>query len=327
MADRTSGGASADLRGILPVNKPSGITSHDVVVKVRRFLGIQKIGHTGTLDPLASGLLLLCVGAATRFAGYLTRQDKTYRARIILGASTATDDTEGTVVFHFEGDLQKLVTDERLNKAIEELSGRIDQVPPAFSSKKIGGVPAYKLARRGEKAELAAVPVHIGPVRVLNVDLPELEVEFSCSAGTYLRAFARDLGSKLGCGGHLGSLVRTACGCFLLEQASSLEELSAVGRKKIKDDYLLPVEDALSRMPAVYLDTSGQKKIYHGRAVDLAEEEVTLEEGLDISPGPYEVRLYVGKEIFVGIGMLEYLGINTGWLRPKRLMLEAFPPQ
>ena len=138
MKNLRSGDARASLRGILPVIKPTGLTSHDVVVKVRRILSVQKVGHTGTLDPLASGLLVLCVGAATRFAGYLTSQDKTYRARIRLGAATATDDAEGKVVFHFEGDLGKLVTEKRLRQAIEALSGSTTPVPPAYS---LDGLP------------------------------------------------------------------------------------------------------------------------------------------------------------------------------------------
>lgn len=325
MKNLRSGDARASLRGILPVIKPTGLTSHDVVVKVRRILSVQKVGHTGTLDPLASGLLVLCVGAATRFAGYLTSQDKTYRARIRLGAATATDDAEGKVVFHFEGDLGKLVTEKRLRQAIEALSGSTTQVPPAYSSKKIKGVPAYRLARRGEKAELAPVPVRIDPVRVLKVELPELEVEFSCSAGTYLRAFARDLGTKLGCGGYLSSLVRTACGDFTLKDARPLEEFSAAGRKEIKRKFLLPVEAALSWMPAVFLDTSGLERIYHGGAIDLTEGGFALEDGQSFAQGKHEVRLHAEEGNFLGIGVLDVLGVNAACLHPKRLMLEAFP--
>jgi len=324
MINRRSAGTPAGLQGILPVDKPIGLTSHDVVVKVRRVLGVRKVGHTGTLDPLASGLLILCVGGATRFAGYLTRQDKTYRARIMLGASTATDDAEGKVIFHYEGNLKRLVTKKRLQQAIKALSGRTTQVPPVYSSKKVGGVPAYRLARRGEKAELAPVPVRIDPVRLLEVNLPELEVEFSCSAGTYLRAFARDLGSSLGCGGHLSSLVRTACGDFCLEDACTLEEFSAAGRRKIKEKFLLPVEKGLAWMPAVYLDASGLEKISHGRVIDQDKGEFALEAGRSFTQGAHEVRLHAGEKTFIGIGVLEVLGVNSVSLHPKRLMSEAF---
>ena len=325
MINRRSGGAPADLRGILLIDKPTGLTSHDVVVKVRRVLGVRKVGHTGTLDPLATGLLVLCVGGATRFAGYLISRDKTYRARIKLGVATATDDGEGKVVFRFAGDLKKLVSEKRLRQAIKDLSGSTTQVPPAYSSKKVGGVPAYRLARRGEKTELAPVPVRIDPVRVLQVDLPEVEVELTCSAGTYLRSFARDLGTRLGCGGHLSSLVRTVCGDFSLQDACSLEEFSTLGRQEIKKKYLLPVEAALSWMPAVFLSASGLERIYHGGAVDLAEGGFALEAGQEFAQGAHKVRLYAEEGSFIGIGVLEVLGVNTVCLHPKRLMLEAFP--
>lgn len=325
MINRRSGSAPASLRGILLIDKPTGLTSHDVVVKVRRVLGVRKVGHTGTLDPLATGLLVLCVGGVTRFAGYLTSQDKTYRARIKFGVATATDDGEGKVVFRFAGDLKKLVSEKRLRQVIRDLSGSTTQVPPAYSSKKVGGVPAYRLARRGEKTELAPVPVRIDPVRVLQMDLPEVEVELSCSAGTYLRSFARDLGSRLGCGGHLSSLVRTACGDFRLKDACSLEELSTTGRQEIKKKYLLPVETALSWMPAVFLGASDLEKIYHGGAVDRVDGGFALEAGQKLSQGAHEVRLHAEEGSFIGIGVLEVRGGNDLCLHPKRLMLEAFP--
>ncbi|MEA2063123.1 MAG: tRNA pseudouridine(55) synthase TruB [Gemmatimonadota bacterium] len=328
--------ARKGIHGVLPVDKPAGLTSHDVVARVRRILGVRKVGHSGTLDPLATGLLVLCVGGATRFASYLTSQDKTYRARILLGASTTTDDAEGEVLFRYSGDLEHLVTRQSLQEAIDSLAGEVMQRPPLYSSKKIGGVPAYRLARRGETPDLSPVPVRIEPVQVLEVRLPEIELEFTCSAGTYLRAFARDLGSKLECGGHLKQLVRKRSGGLGLDEACTLDEICRAGREGIKNELLLPVGKCLTWMPAVSLDSRAMESIYHGRTVgpDGASGGFSLEDGQEtgngrgekISLGKHEVRMLARPGgSFLGIGLLEVLGANAVSLRPKRLMIEEFP--
>ena len=319
-----SGRVKAGLHGLLLVNKPAGITSHNVVDKVRRILGMRKVGHTGTLDPQAKGLLVLCLGGATRFAGYLTKQDKTYRAVIRLGESTTTDDTEGEVTFRYEGDLEKLLAKVGLDSLLEEFIGVIPQVPPSFSSKKVDGVPAYTLARRGVKPELKPVAVRIDSIRVLNVELPALELELDCSAGTYLRSLARDLGDKLGCGAHLASLLRTRIGDFTLAGAATLEQLKAEGRETIRKELLLPVEQALSRFPTVKLSGSGVEKIYFGRLVDLGVEGELVGK-VALAEGPHEVRINDSRDSFLGVGLLDRSGGSSGVLRPKRLMMEAFP--
>lgn len=318
-----SGSAKAGLHGVLLVNKPVGITSHNVVDKVREILGIRKVGHTGTLDPQAEGLLVLCVGGATRFTGYLTKQDKTYRAVIKLGESTITDDSEGEVTYSYKGDLESLLSKVRLESLLEEFVGVIPQIPPSFSSKKIDGVPAYVLARRGVKPELKPVAVRIDSIRLLNVDLPALEIELDCSAGTYLRSLARDLGKKLGCGGHLVSLLRTRVGDFTLAMAAKLDRLTVEGRKKIEKELLLPVEKALSSLPEVKLSESAVEKIYFGGYVDLGVEGQLIGK-VTLAESPQEVRIHDSRGSFLGVGLLDRAGGFSGVLRPKRLMMEAF---
>ena len=318
-----SGSAKAGLHGVLLVNKPVGITSHNVVDKIRQILSIRKVGHTGTLDPQAEGLLVLCVGGATRFTGYLTKQDKTYRAVIKLGESTTTDDSEGEVTYSYKGDLESLLSKVRLESLLEEFVGVIPQIPPSFSSKKIDGVPAYVLARRGVKPELKPVAVRIDSIRLLNVDMPALEIELDCSAGTYLRSLARDLGKKLGCGGHLVSLLRTRVGDFTLAMAAKLDRLTAEGRKKIEKELLLPVEKALSRLPEVKLSESAVEKIYFGGYVDLGVEGQLIGK-VTLAESPQEVRIHDSRGSFLGVGLLDRAGGSSGVLRPKRLMMEAF---
>lgn len=311
------------LRGLLLVNKSVGPTSHDLVDRVRRLFGERKVGHTGTLDPNASGLLVLCVGGATRFAGFLSKQDKVYRAVIRLGETTDTDDTEGEVIARCERGLEELVNRERLLEVLDGFKGQILQVPPSFSSKKIDGVPAYVVARKGGKPSLNPVSVRMDRIDLLEFDPPRLSVEVACSAGTYMRSFARDLGESLGTGGHLEALVRLRVGPFHLEQARSIDEISALEPRDAKGRLLLPVEQGMERMPAATVNESGMEKIYYGRSLDLADNEVSLEGELAL--GPNEVRIHAADGRFLGVGMLDMIARQAGTLRPRRLMIEAFP--
>jgi len=213
--------------GLVVVDKPAGLTSHDVVAQVRRLAGTRKVGHAGTLDPMATGVLVLGVNRATRLLGHLLLTDKAYDATLRLGSSTTTDDAEGDVVATTgTGE----VTEERLLTELSGLVGEIEQVPSAVSAIKVGGRRAYERVRAGEQVELAARRVRVDSIEVLSVQLgPEgvdLEVSVRCSSGTYVRAIARDLGERLGTGGHLTTLRRTAVGPFGLEVARPLEQLS-----------------------------------------------------------------------------------------------------
>ena len=226
--------------GLLLVDKPAGLTSHDVVARARRALGTRKVGHAGTLDPLATGLLTLGVGSATRLLTYLVGLDKTYETTIVLGRGTTTDDSEGDFVGEPAApDVLDAVTDERLAAAVATLTGPIEQVPSAVSAIKVDGRRAYDRVRAGERVELKARAVTIAAFEVLAVrrlpgsaDAPptiEVDARIDCSSGTYIRALARDLGTALGVGGHLRALRRTRVGPFDVADAVSLEQLAEDG--------------------------------------------------------------------------------------------------
>ncbi|HUF76850.1 MAG TPA: tRNA pseudouridine(55) synthase TruB, partial [Longimicrobiales bacterium] len=186
----------SSLNGVLPVDKPAGPTSHDIVDRARRALRTRRIGHTGTLDPFASGLLLLCVGPATRLAEYLTALPKSYEATLRLGVATTTDDAEGEPVR--TSDAWKAVDESAVRTAFERQTGDILQVPPAYSAKRVAGERMYDVARRGGTVELEAVPVHVSRIELTRFEPPEVDFTVDCSSGTYIRAIARDVGEQLG---------------------------------------------------------------------------------------------------------------------------------
>ena len=213
--------------GLVIVDKPGGMTSHDVVARIRRLAGTRRVGHAGTLDPMATGVLVVGVEKATRLLGYLTLTEKQYDATIRLGQSTSTDDAEGEIT---GGAPAKDVTAETLAKAVKGLTGEIEQVPPAVSAIKVDGQRAYRLARSGAAPELKARPVTVYEFTVTAVhpagDLLDVEATVRCSSGTYIRALARDLGGQLGTGGHLTRLRRTRVGGYGLQGARTLEQLA-----------------------------------------------------------------------------------------------------
>lgn len=208
--------------GLLVVDKPQGLTSHDVVARVRRLAGTRRVGHAGTLDPLATGVLVLGIGRATRLLGHLARHDKDYTAGIRLGVSTDTHDSEGQVT----GTSDEQWDVAGVEKAMAELTGEISQVPPAYSALKVDGKRAYARARAGETIELPARTVTVDSFQFRAVDGDVVLADVTCSAGTYVRALARDLGAILGTGGHLVSLRRTRVGAYRVAEAKTLEELA-----------------------------------------------------------------------------------------------------
>jgi tRNA pseudouridine55 synthase len=249
---------------VLPVDKPEGPTSHDVVAKARKALSERRVGHTGTLDPFASGLLLLCVGKATRLAEYFSGLDKEYEAEARLGIATDTLDREGSVVAESEGWTE--VTQESLEAALGTLRGEIEQVPPQFSAKKVEGERAYKSARDGRRVELPPVAVTVHELTLTEVELPLVRFRVRCSSGTYVRALARDLGAALGVGAHLTALRRTAVGPWGVEGALSLEDLgdpALVMRAMVR-----PLE-ALAHLPTLAVDAAAAGRLAHGQAVEL----------------------------------------------------------
>jgi tRNA pseudouridine55 synthase len=250
------------MNGILPVDKPEGPTSHDAVAVARRALGVRRIGHTGTLDPFATGLLLLCVGPATRLAEYLSGLPKTYQAVARLGTLTNTLDRTGDVVS--SDDAWASAGEEQIRRAFEDQVGPRLQHPPAFSAKKVGGKRAYDLARSGVEVELDAVEVEISELTVLDVSGPEVRFRMTGSSGTYVRAVARDAGEALGTGAHLTDLRRTAVGQFSVDRAVTLvglEDAAAVTRAMIR-----PL-DALDHLTIVRLEPEEAAAVRHGRSV------------------------------------------------------------
>lgn len=251
-----------DLPAVLLVDKPEGPTSHDLIQVARRALGVRRIGHTGTLDPFASGLLLLCVGRATRLAEYFHLLAKTYSATAVLGIETDTEDPTGKVTARTNE--WQSVTLDGIERAMDRLRGEQDQLPPAYSAKKVAGRRAYEAARAGETVELAAKTVQVHRLEVVDVRPPEVEFVVEVSTGTYVRAIARDLGSNLGCGAHLKSLRRTSIGPFLACDAVSLADLE---KAHIPASASLSAARSLAWLPIRRLSPSEVTEIEHGRGI------------------------------------------------------------
>lgn len=265
--------------GLIVIDKPAGITSHGVVGVVRRTLGTRKVGHAGTLDPMATGVLLVGVGRATRLLGHLALHDKDYLATIRLGAATVTDDREGDVVARADPSALSAVSREALDRGVESLTGDIDQVPTAVSAIKVDGRRAHALVRAGEEVELAARHVRIDRFEILAVargpEFIDVDVAVTCSTGTYVRALARDLGNLLGVGGHLTSLRRTRVGGWGVSDACSLDALTSAEQPS---DLLLSLSDVARRsFPVVALDSADADWVRHGRPlVDVLPTEVEV---------------------------------------------------
>lgn len=225
--------------GVLLVDKPAAWTSHDVVAKVRAHFGFKKVGHCGTLDPMATGLLVLVLGRATRLSEKLTSDDKTYEGTILLGVTTNTEDADGEVI---ETKPVPPLTEADLLAVFQKFKGDIYQTPPMVSAIKHQGSPLYKLARKGIEVEREPRLVHIYDLRILATELPRINFRLDCSKGTYVRTLAADIGRQLGCGAHLSGLRRTAAGSFKLEQAHTLEQILAQPRAQLPQ-WIMPILD------------------------------------------------------------------------------------
>lgn len=249
------------MDGVLVVDKPAGPTSHDVVQRVRQALKVRRAGHTGTLDPFATGVLPVCLGRATRLARFLAESDKSYRATVQLGFATATDDCTGEPI----GPRQDARPEpDVVRRACVALTGPLRQVPPVYSAKRVEGQRLYDLARRGVDVARAAVPVTVHELAVIAVDGGRVELDVRCSAGTYVRALARDLGVALGTGGHLAALRRTSAAGFGLESAVRWEDVeSGAAASRI-----VPLAGALPQLPAVVVTSEGAAAVRHGRDLD-----------------------------------------------------------
>ncbi len=253
--------------GVLVLDKPKGVTSFKVVELVKRRLKARKVGHTGTLDPMATGLLALCIGRATKIARFLTEADKVYQGSITLGIETDTYDLEGTVI-EKKGVPEGLTLDS-LNELASGFSGRISQVPPAYSATKHKGVPLYKLARRGINIRKQPKTVEIYDFDVLKYEPPVLEFVVHCSKGTYIRSLAHDFGRRLGCGATLSGLRRIRSGFLSINNAISLDKLMQKAPEEIRGE-IMPVELVLSHIPGILVNNKDATSIAQGRGLGLA---------------------------------------------------------
>ncbi len=296
--------------GILLVDKPGGMTSHDVVAAIRKHVRPLRVGHTGTLDPLADGLLILCVGEATKIAGFVEAQHKLYRAVALLGVETDTQDVTGKIVAQTP---VENITGDRVREAARSFVGTIEQTPPAYSAVKVGGVSAHKLARRGKSVRLEPRRIEIRRLEIERVDLPRVQFSVECSKGTYVRTLASDMGKSLGVGGCLESLRRLAVGRFEVADAKPLAELSS---KEMIMQALLPASEALTHMPALRCSEEQAAQLAHGVALTVGEQ---IELSEQVGPwaqalGPEGGLLAVGRLVRNGDKVL---------FHPKRVLING----
>lgn len=265
------------VSGVLVVDKPVGLTSHDVVQIIRRGTGIRRAGHTGTLDPRASGVLVILIGPAVRLSEYVSASDKRYQATIRLGSSTDTYDSEGRITSTADiGD----ITEEKFNEILQQFVSEMEQVPPPYSAVKVKGKKAYEMARHGQEVDLEPRTVQVYSLEVLEWAPPEAVIDVYCSSGTYVRSLAHDLGKELGTGAHLIGLRRTKSGRFTLRDAVPLRRLQEAFDAGNWYRYLIPAAEALSDWPMVELDADAVELIRHGHRVPAAEGQTGWARGV-----------------------------------------------
>jgi tRNA pseudouridine55 synthase len=292
-----------DISGVLLLDKPAGITSNLALQKVKRLFNASKAGHTGSLDPIATGLLPICLGEATKMSSFVLDADKGYRTTVKLGVRTSTGDCEGEAI---ETRPVPALTLDQIESVLARFRGPIEQVPPMFSALKREGQPLYRLAHRGIEVEREARSVVIHRLELLDLRSDELDLEVLCSKGTYIRTLAEDIGEVLGCGGHVSALRRTLAGPFTLDQAHTLDQLSQIRNESFAalDACLLPVESALIGWPDVTLSDDLAFHLLRGHAVLVPR---LPQEGF--------VKLYGGGR-FLGVGHI----LDDGRVAPKRLI-------
>ncbi len=260
-----------DINGSLVVNKPRGISSHDTLDKLRKLLPEISIGHTGTLDPQAEGVLFALLGKATKISSFIEYWDKEYLAKIKLGVKTDTYDLEGKILEAVE-EIQ--VTESEIKESVGSLVGEISQTPPVYSAIKYKGKKLYEYARAGVEIKPEKRKVTIKNLEIIGINLPYIELKIDCSKGTYIRSIANDLGEKLRCGAVLASLVRTKVGPYKLEQALTLEKVEEICEQNKISDYIIPIPDILKDLPWIVVEEGCEKRIKNG--MELKRENLTL---------------------------------------------------
>ena len=303
MGARKNPGNYRDLDGVLILDKPIGASSNQALQRVRKLLRARKAGHCGSLDPLATGVLPICLGEATKFSSYLLGADKSYRALCRLGQTTTTGDAEGDVL-----ETSDLSVDIRqVEEVLPRFIGQIDQVPPMYSALKHEGRRLYQLAREGKQVERPPRRIEIFELQLLSFDGRDLEIEVSCSKGTYIRTLAEDIGKALGCGAHLAALRRSRVGDFDESQSLTMEQLQQADEVAL-ERHILPVDTTLAHFPEIVLNAADSSDICCGKPLDASACEVV---GL--------CRLKTENDRFIGLGEVA----ENGQLKAKRLMNTA----
>jgi len=289
------------MDGLILVDKPLGLTSHDVVARIRRILDLRQVGHFGTLDPLATGLLLIGVGKATRLFPVLSGEDKAYAGRIRLGLATDTYDATGRPISEPSEDYPG---QKELVRAMQKLTGTIEQLPPPYSAKKVGGRPLYKWARMEKAVEMRPHRVTVYAFRLTRYAAPDVEVEVECSSGTYIRSLAHDLGQSLGCGAHLAALSRTRVGNFRLKDALTMEKIEELAARNRAKECLIPLESLFPEWPKVILNREGEEDLRKGKSIAAQQVVKTLKAKPErVATGPDEslFRLFSLEGRFLGL--------------------------
>ncbi|WP_202077173.1 tRNA pseudouridine(55) synthase TruB [Caldalkalibacillus salinus] len=294
------------LKGILVLNKPSGMTSHDCIYRVRKLAGMKKVGHTGTLDPDVTGVLPICLGQATRVAEYLLDYDKEYIAEVTLGQSTETEDQAGDVIE--DRPLDVAPTEQQVRQALQSFLGDIDQVPPMYSAVKVNGVPLYRYAREGKHVERQSRRVRIYDIDLLAYDptcpYPKFKIRVRCSKGTYIRTLGVDLAHSLGYPGHLNHLIRTKSGPFTLDDAVTFEDIEAWSKEQWQVS-LHAIDNGLQHLKPITVDQTMGQRLINGQTLVL-EEQVT----------PRELyRVYVENQGFIAVCQ----AVGPRHIKPKKV--------
>ncbi|MGL5437736.1 MAG: tRNA pseudouridine(55) synthase TruB [Lachnospiraceae bacterium] len=297
------------MNGIINVYKEKGFTSHDVVAKMRGILRMKKIGHTGTLDPDAQGVLPVCLGRATKLCDMLTDKTKTYRAGLLLGTATDTQDITGTVTAKHP--VQN--TEMEIRAAIQSFLGTYYQIPPMYSALKVNGKKLYELARAGKEIERQPRPVEIADIQIEQIDIPRVTFTVTCSKGTYIRTLCHDIGNQLGCGGCMEHLTRIRVGSFAIEDSLKLSEIEQLRDAGRLDDIIIPIDHMFRHLPAVTVTQEADKLVYNGNPLPVCLLESVLPD-----PQPDQIRVYSSQQEFIGI--YDYNG-QAGRFQPKKLFL------
>jgi tRNA pseudouridine55 synthase len=281
------------INGVLNIHKEKGYTSHDVVAKLRGIVGQKKIGHTGTLDPDATGVLPVCLGKATKLCDMLTDKSKTYETVMLLGKTTDTQDISGEVL---KEEAYEHLTTEEVERAILSFVGEYAQIPPMYSALKVNGKKLYELAREGIEVERKARPITIHSIQIKELDLPRVRMEVYCSKGTYIRTLCNDIGEKLGCGACMEELLRTKVSCFTLANSLTLAEVQKMKEDGRLEEILTSIDSLFLEYPAVTLKEEFQPLVFNGNTFlpKHLKERVVLEDGL-------KIRVYDDENRFIAI--------------------------